>query len=53
MLPTTFLTAIGLAMDAVAVSISSGLSVREIRFSQTLKMALCFGMFQAVMPLIG
>ena len=43
---TTILTAIGLAMDAVAVSISSGLSVREVRFSQALKMALCFGFFQ-------
>lgn len=53
MLLTTFLTAIGLAMDAVAVSISSGLSVREVKFSQALKMALCFGLFQAVMPLLG
>jgi putative Mn2+ efflux pump MntP len=50
---TTFLTAFGLAMDAVAVSISSGLSVRDVRFTQALKMALCFGLFQAVMPLIG
>ena len=50
---TILLTAIGLAMDAVAVSISSGLSVREVKFSQALKMALCFGLFQAVMPLIG
>ncbi len=50
---TTILTAIGLAMDAVAVSISSGLSVRDVKFSQALKMALCFGFFQALMPWLG
>ena len=50
---TTFLTAVGLAMDAVAVSISSGISVPEVRASQALKMALCFGFFQALMPAIG
>ena len=53
MLLTTFFTAIGLAMDAVAVSISSGLSVPSVRFTQALKMALCFGAFQAIMPLLG
>ena len=50
---TTLFTAVGLSMDAVAVCISSGMSVREIRFSQALKMALCFGIMQAVMPLLG
>lgn len=50
---TTFLTAIGLAMDAVAVSISSGISVPEVRVSQALKMAFCLGFFQALMPAIG
>ena len=50
---TTLLTAIGLAMDAVAVSISSGMSVRNIRLVQALKMALCFGLLQALMPLLG
>ena len=50
---TTLLTAFGLAMDAVAVSIASGLSVRALRFVDALKMALCFGLFQAVMPLAG
>ncbi|MEP7156870.1 MAG: manganese efflux pump MntP family protein [Betaproteobacteria bacterium] len=50
---TTLFTALGLAMDAVAVSISSGMSVRNIRLSQALKMALCFGIMQAVMPWLG
>ena len=53
MILTTTLTAVGLAMDAVAVSISSGMSVREVRISQALKMAICFGIFQALMPLAG
>ena len=50
---TTFLTAFGLAMDAVAVSISSGISVPEVRVFDALKMAFCFGFFQALMPAIG
>lgn len=50
---TTLFTALGLSMDAVAVSISSGMSVREIKISQALKMALCFGIMQAVMPCLG
>ena len=50
---TTFITAIGLAMDAVAVSISSGMSVREVKAGAAIKMALCFGLMQALMPLIG
>ncbi len=50
---TTLLTSIGLAMDAVAVSISSGMSVRVIKLSQALKMALCFGLMQALMPWLG
>lgn len=40
-------------MDAVAVSISSGISVPDVRLSQALKMAFCFGFFQALMPAIG
>lgn len=50
---TTFFTAVGLAMDAVAVSISSGMSVKDLKLSQALKMALCFGVMQALMPLLG
>jgi manganese efflux pump family protein len=50
---TILFTAVGLAMDAVAVSIASGLSVRQLRFRDAFAMALCFGLFQSVMPFIG
>ena len=44
---------IGLSMDAFAVSISGGLAMKKIKISNVLKIALCFGLFQALMPLIG
>ena len=50
---TTLVTALGLAMDAVAVAIASGLSVKVLRWQDALKMALFFGVFQALMPLGG
>ena len=40
-------------MDAVAVAIASGLSVKVLRWQDALKMAVVFGAFQAVMPLGG
>lgn len=45
--------AIGLAMDAFAVSIASGLSTRSVKKSNALKIALSFGVFQALMPVLG
>ena len=45
--------AIGLSMDAFAVSISKGLSLKRIRLSHALKVGLWFGGFQALLPLIG
>ena len=45
--------AVGLAMDAFAVSICKGLSVGKIRLSHSLKAGLWFGGFQGLMPLIG
>ena len=45
--------AIGLSMDAFAVSIGKGLSVTKIKLSHALKVGLWFGGFQALMPLIG
>ena len=53
MFVTTLVTALGLAMDAVAVAIASGLSVKVLRWQDALKMALFFGVFQALMPLGG
>jgi manganese efflux pump family protein len=46
------LVAIGLSMDCFAVAISFGTSQR-LSWSDILKMALFFGLFQGVMPVIG
>lgn len=48
-----FLVAVGLSMDAFAVSICKGLSLGEIKFNHMVKAGLWFGGFQALMPLIG
>jgi putative Mn2+ efflux pump MntP len=47
------LIAIALSMDAFAVSISLGLSVKKPKIKQLLIPAINFGFFQALMPLIG
>ena len=48
-----FLIAVGLSMDAFAVAICKGLSVRKLKLSHMLITGAYFGVFQAVMPLIG
>lgn len=48
-----FLIAVGLSMDAFAVAICKGLSMRQIRLKKALIVGLYFGIFQAVMPLLG
>ncbi|MHC4575129.1 MAG: manganese efflux pump MntP [Planctomycetota bacterium] len=45
--------AVGLAMDAFAVSIVSGSTYKQLGIKHALRMALFFGGFQAFMPLIG
>ena len=45
--------AIGVSMDAFAVSICKGLSTRKIRPSNAATAGLWFGGFQALMPVIG
>ncbi len=47
------LIGIGLAMDAFAVSICKGLSICKIKYKDILIVGLYFGIFQAVMPIIG
>lgn len=47
------LTAIALSMDAFAVSVCKGLGMRRMRYDQALVIGLYFGVFQALMPLIG
>ena len=47
------LISVGLAADAFAVSVCKGLKMREPNRKYTLLIALFFGGFQALMPLIG
>jgi len=47
------LTAVGLAMDAFAVSVVSGATCKQLRVRHAVRMAFFFGGFQAVMPLMG
>lgn len=47
------LTAIGLAMDCFAVSIACGVYMKKIVLWPQFKIALFFGLFQAIMPCIG
>ena len=47
------LTGIGLAMDAMAVSICKGLTMNKIIFKDMIIVALYFGMFQFMMPIFG
>lgn len=48
-----FLIAVGLSMDAFAVAVCKGLSIQNARLKEALIVGLYFGVFQAVMPLIG
>ena len=48
-----FLLAVGLSMDAFAVSICKGLSLRNFKVKHMLIAGAWFGGFQALMPLIG
>jgi putative Mn2+ efflux pump MntP len=47
------LIATGLAMDAFAVSIASGVLIKEVKMRNALTIAMLFGLFQAIMPVIG
>ncbi len=47
------LIAIGLAMDAFAVSVGKGIAVAQVRPRHALSAGLWFGGFQALMPIIG
>lgn len=47
------LIAVGLSMDAFAVSVCKGLGVKELKGRHVLLAGLYFGGFQALMPVIG
>lgn len=48
-----FILAIGLSMDAFAVSICKGLSMKKMNWKKAIIIGLYFGGFQALMPTIG
>ena len=48
-----FVIAVGLSMDAFAVSICKGLSMPKMKWKNALLAGLYFGGFQALMPAIG
>ncbi len=50
---TQLLLASGLSMDAFAVSVCKGMSMKKTGFAQALVVGLWFGGFQALMPIIG
>lgn len=47
------LVAVGLSMDAFAVAVCRGLEMRRIDYRQALLIAVFFGGFQALMPVVG
>ncbi len=49
----TLFLAVALAMDAFAVSIASGVALKSVSARQTFRLAWHFGLFQAMMPVIG
>lgn len=44
---------IGLAMDATAVSMTNGMNDTQIKIKKIVLIGLTFGIFQAIMPLLG
>ena len=48
-----FILSVGLSMDAFAVAICIGLATPKVSIKKYLTVGLYFGVFQAVMPLIG
>lgn len=47
------LVGVGLAMDAFAVSICKGLSMKKFELKKAIIIGLYFGIFQALMPALG
>ncbi len=52
-LATLFLLAVGLSMDAFAVSVCKGLAMQKMSIKKATIVGLWFGGFQALMPTIG
>ncbi len=52
-LASVFLIAVGLSMDALAVSVANGMILKKVSLLHALKIGFFFGFFQFFMPLIG
>lgn len=50
---TVLLTSVALAMDAFAVSIGGGISIKKVILKDYLIISTFFGGFQFIMPLLG
>ena len=48
-----FLIAIGLSMDAFVAALGKGLNMKKMNYKWSLIIALFFGSFQAIMPVLG
>jgi manganese efflux pump family protein len=52
-LPTILGIAVALAMDAFAVALATGVTLQNVSARQTFRLSWHFGLFQALMPIIG
>ncbi len=52
-LAEVFIVALVLAMDAMAVSVTNGIKLRQLKISDATLMGVFFGAFQFIMPLLG
>jgi putative Mn2+ efflux pump MntP len=50
---SVFLVALGVSADAFAVSLGKGLTMTRVDLRRALALAVTFGLFQAVMPVLG
>ena len=50
---TVFMLAVGLSMDAFAISVSNGLAMRAVQARHAFTLAFAFGLAQSVMPVLG
>lgn len=50
---TIFGIAVALAMDAFAVAIATGVTLKQVSLRQTFRLSWHFGLFQAMMPVFG
>ena len=48
-----WLTALALAMDSFTIAIAAGLILKRVKLGNFLTIAFFFGLFQALMPLMG